>query len=281
MNSRALTMALLIAAAATFFIYSWIEEVETKAQKRFGDSVLVLKAKRDIKEAETINESLLVLEAIPKTFLEPNSIFFEKAEQDEETLVSVRSLNGTVAIVPIKKGEQIAMNKITEPGVRTGLSPQISPGKRAIAVNVTEITGIAKLIKPGDRVDVIAVFDAGGGKENKISKTVLQDVVVLSTGKNITNNIARVIERDGAKEKIRSLSEDVNYQTIALEVEPNQAQQIGLLIFGDVQLYFSLRNNDDSDRATGATSTTLRDVFGADLSRVIRAPAATQQGGMR
>ena len=55
----------------------------------------------------------------------------------------------------------------------SGLDPNLgNPSSKLkykdTGTNVTEITGIAKLIKPGDRVDVIAVFDAGGGKENKI-----------------------------------------------------------------------------------------------------------------
>lgn len=272
MNSRALTLALLIAAIATYLIYSYVEDIEITAANRYGQSVQVLKAKKDINESETLTELSVGLESIPKKFLEPGAIAFE-GEPTEDTIKSLKAINGTVALVPIKKGEQIGYTKITEPGIRTGLAPQVAPGRRAIAINVSEATAVSKLIKPGDRVDVIVVFDAGGGKENKISKTILQDVVILSTGRNITNNIARIIENDGSKERIKNLNEDASYSTVTVEADPLQAQQLALLLSGDSQLVLTLRNNDDTERPLGVSGTTIRDVLGSDYSRVQRAPA--------
>ena len=180
----------------------------------------------------------------------------------------------TVAIIPIKKGEQITYNKITEPSVRTGLASQIAPGRRAIAIPVNENSGVSKLIKPGDRVDLIAVIDLGGGKDNKIAKTILQDVVVLSTGKSVANNVARVIEADpyGGKDRVRSLAEDTGFGTVTLEVEPQQAQTMALILSnGDSALTLSLRNNDDTER-NNVAATVFQDILGADAAR-IRAPA--------
>lgn len=270
MNNRAMTLALAIAAFAVYLVYSWVSEVEEKAQKRFGTNVLVLKAKRDIKETETINETMLTLESIPKTFLEPNAVHFERREEDPETRMSVKSLSGSVAIVPIKTGEQISFNKITEPGIRTGLAPQVSPGRRGIAIPVSDQSSVSKLIKPGDRVDVIAVVDMGTGKENKVVKTILQDVVVLSVGKNVTNNIPRVIEYEGKQERIRSLNTDTSYNTVTLEVDPAQAQMMVLVMnSGENALSLSLRNNDDTERANlGAMM--LIDVIGVDANRAQR-----------
>lgn len=270
MNNRAMTLALAIAAFAVYLVYSWVSEVEEKAQKRFGTNVLVLKAKRDIKETETINETMLTLESIPKTFLEPNAVHFERRDEDAETRMSVKSLSGSVAIVPIKTGEQISFNKITEPGIRTGLAPQVSPGRRGIAIPVSDQSSVSKLIKPGDRVDVIAVVDMGTGKENKVVKTILQDVVVLSVGKNVTNNIPRVIEYEGKQERIRSLNTDTSYNTVTLEVDPAQAQMMVLVMnSGENALSLSLRNNDDTERANlGAMM--LIDVIGVDANRAQR-----------
>ena len=247
-----------------------MSEVEEKAQKRFGTNVLVLKAKRDVKETETINETMLTLESIPKTFLEPAAVYFEKREEDEETKTSIKSLSGSVAIVPIKTGEQISYNKITEPGIRTGLSPQVAPGRRAVAIPVNDQSSVSKLIKPGDRVDLIAVMDLGGGKETKVAKTVLQDVVVLSVGRNVTNNIPRVIEYEGQKERVRSLNMDTSYSTITLEVDPAQAQAIVLILnSAENAISLSLRNNDDTER-TNVGAFTLGDVLGNDASKLQR-----------
>lgn len=270
MNNKALTMSLLMAVIAVFFVQSYVSSIEDEAKKKFGTEVLVLKAKQNIKEMDTFNETMVELVSIPKRFLEPGAYSWETNKENEEITKAKKDIVGSIAIVPIKKGEQITSNKMTQPSMRTGLAPQITPGRRAIAVPVNEISGVAKLLKAGDRVDLIAVLDLGGGKENKIAKTILQDVVVLSTGRAVNNNVARVLEADayGGKDKVRSLAEDFTFTSVTLEVDPAQAQAIALVLGnGDNALTLSLRNNDDTDR-TNMGATVFTDVVGADAARV-------------
>lgn len=272
MNNKALTLSLVMAVIAVFFVQSYVSSIEEQAKKKFGTEVLVLTAKRDIKEMETLNETMLQLKLIPKSFLEPAAISFEKREEDAETTKSLKALAGTIAVVPIKKGEQVTNNKLTEPSIRTGLAPQVTPGRRAVAIPVGETTGVAKLVKPGDRVDVIAIVDPGGGKDQKIAKTVLQDVVVLAVGRAVTNNAARTVEFDGfsGKEKVRSLTDDFSFASVTLEVEPVQAQLVALLLAnGESSLTVSLRNNDDTERYNLGVTT-----FGDLLGTQPRAPAS-------
>ena len=275
MNNKALTLSLGMALIASFFVYSYVSSIEDEARKKFGTEVLVLKAKSNINENDTINETMVEFALIPKRFLEPAAVSWETREENKETTLGKKALAGAVAIIPIKKGEQITYNKVTEPSVRTGLAPQIAPGRRAIAIGVNENTGVSKLIKPGDRVDLIAVIDLGGGKDNKMAKTILPNVVVLSTGKSVANNVARVIEPDpyGGKDRIRNLASDTSFNTVTLEVEPLQAQTVALIMSnGDAALSLSLRNNDDTER-TNVTATVFQDVLGTDAGK-IRTPAA-------
>jgi pilus assembly protein CpaB len=229
-------------------------------------------AKQDIKEMDTINEKNLEYKSIPKTFLEPGSVYADPNEKDEEARSKdIRRFVGTIAVVPIRKGEQISYSKITEPSVRTGLAPQVAPGRRAVSIGITELTGVSKLLKPGDRVDLIGVFDMGGGRENRFAKTLLQDVVVLAVGRSLTNNPSRTVEYDpvNGKEKIRSLSEDVTFNTVTVEVEPSQAPALALIQSGgDAQIFLALRHNDDSDRIN-TTTLSLRDLV----------PEASRGGG--
>ena len=275
MNNKALTLSLVMAVIAIFFVQSYVTSIEDQAKKKFGTEVMVLKAKRDVKEQETLNETTFELGLVPKNFLQPGAISFEQKEEDKETAKSLKALIGTVALVPIKQGEQITTNKITEPNIRTGLAPQIAPGKRAVAIPVSDSTAVGKLVKPGDRIDLIAVLDGGGGKENKVAKTVLQDVIVLAVGHHVTNNIARVVETDvfSKGEKVKSLSEDTSFSTVTLEVDPAQAQVLALVMSGgDNALSLSLRNNDDSERAP-LPGVMFNDVLGPDSNRIQRGPA--------
>lgn len=273
MNNRALTLSVVMAILAVFFVQSYISSIEDEAKKKYGTSILVVKAKKDIKEQETINETMLELGLVPKRFLEPAAIFFEKTKEDQDTQKNMKALVGAVAIVPMRAGEQITYNKITEPGIRTGLAPQVTPGKRAVAVPVSDVTGVSKLIKPGDRVDLIAVLDVGGGKENRVVKTLFQDVVVLSVGRNVTNNVARLVEPDpfGGKDRVRSLSEDTSFTSVTLEVEPLQAQVVALILSnGENSVNLALRNNDDTDRNNSIGAMNLGDILGSDAARIQR-----------
>jgi pilus assembly protein CpaB len=101
-----------------------------------------------------------------------------------------------------------------------------------MSVLVDEISSVSKLLKPGDRVDLISVIDVGsnaGGRENKIAKTLLQDVVILAVGRNVTNNLARKVDFDpqNGKTRVKSLVDFDGYSSITIEVDPNQAQLSG------------------------------------------------------
>lgn len=264
MNNKAVTISLMMAILAVFFVQNYVSSIEETNAKRFGTQVMVIKAKRDIPEMESINETMLEQAPVPQNFLEPGAI------------LEAKSLIGAVAVVPIRKGEQLTANKISEPNVRTGLAPQISPGKRGIAIPVTEFSGVGKLVKPGDRVDVIAILDPGAGRTNRIAKTILQDLVVLAVGRQLTNNIPRIIEWDGfsKKDRVKSLAQDYSFTSVTLEVDPSQAQALALMqAQTDMPMILSLRNNDDSDRAQ-VPATVFSDVVGSDLMRVNRAVAS-------
>jgi pilus assembly protein CpaB len=273
MQNKAMSLALIIAGFATFLVWSYVDEAEQKARSRYGSQIIVMKAKRDINEADMIDESMIEKETIPEAFKEPSALFFDVNMSEEEQKKSLRGVEGTVATVPIKKGEQITRNKISEMGARTGLAPQVSPGRRAMAVQVNDQSGVSKLLKPGDRIDLIAVIDKGGGdKKNKVAKTLFQDVVVLSVGKNVTNNIAALQEKQGSKMVVRSLNEDLNYSTVTIELDPVQVQTLALVISqGENALMFSLRNNDDTERLN-LGNTVIEDILTTDNSRM-RVPA--------
>lgn len=275
MNNRAMTMALIIAAFATMLVWSYIDDVEVRAQKQFGSKINVVVAKRPIEEGATIDETMIDLKAMPETFKEPGSIAFVKGKDDAEVQKSFQSLYNTVALVPLKEGEQISFTKVSEPGVRTGLSPQVAPGRRAISVSVSEQTAVSKLIKPGDRVDLIAVLDSGGSsKREKLAKTLFQDIVVLSVGKNVTNNIPREVILEGNKTRVKTLSSDTTYNTVTVELEPAQVEKLALLIAsGENSILFSLRNNDDNERQNLPGATYFELFQGVEWDRMKRAPA--------
>jgi pilus assembly protein CpaB len=271
MNSRAMSLSLVMAGIAVFFVMSSVSSIEQSATMKYGDEVTVLVAKQDVREMATILDSMVEAKSVPRNFVEPTAVKFdgkldvESVEGAKAYSVQSKRIVGNVAIVAIKKGEQLTLNKITEPSMRTGLAPQVTPGKRAIAVPIDESTSVAKLVKPGDRVDVIAVVQSMGvgGREVKTAKTVFQDIVILAVGRSIANNVARKVEVDmSGTARVRSLTEYDGYSSVTLELDPVQAQLVAAIYTDNSnRLILSLRNNDDADRVAISAPSRATDVL--------------------
>lgn len=253
MNTRAFTLALVIAGIAVFMVYTYIEDQKSALISRYGTETTVVIAKRDIKELELLDDTKVSIMNIPQNFASPGS--FKKIDDIENTM----------ATVPIMKGEQITKPRITYPGAKTGLSRQVSMGKRAVAIQITERQAVSKLIKPGDRVDILAPIDISNGrKDMQKTNTILQDVLVLSTGKAMTN--ALPIYGVKTPKEIRSMNAQVyeGYSTVTLELGPYEAQKlIFLLVYSGSRPWLALRNNNDKARVR-IKSTDIFDVIGEE-----------------
>lgn len=269
MNSRAFTLSLVIAGIAMFMVYSFLEGREAQFVEEYGNPSPVVVAKVDIKELELIDDRKLKIENIPKKFQMPGH--FKKIEE----------LYNTIAAVPVKAGEQITRPRITYPGAQSGLSRQIAVGKRALSVQVQESQAVSKLIKPGDRVDVLATIDYAGGKKERIKvKTVLQDVLVLSTGLYVTNSVPIVnLQTSETESREMKLNKYVNFNTVTLELTPFEVQKMIFLVSSGGSIYLTLRNNDDKaiERISG---TRLFDVLGEDAAEA-KTYFAEQQAAQR
>lgn len=253
MNSRAFTLSLVIAGIAIFIVYSYIEGKESKLKQEYGNDVPVVVAKTDIKELELIDDRKLQIITVPEKYKMPGS--FNKVEE----------LYNTIASVPIKEGEQITKPRVSYPGQRSGLSRQVRLGKRALAIPVSEEQAVSRLIKPGDRVDVLTMMDYAGGKiEQRKVVTVLQDVYILATGIKVTQELPLVGYKIDKEIRGINLNHYSDFNTVTLELTPFEVQKVIFLLKGGGSgLYLSLRNNDDNV-IEKINATRLYDVLGED-----------------
>jgi pilus assembly protein CpaB len=267
MTNRAFTISFVVAALAVSMVYSYVSSTEESYKLMYGTQRSVVVATRDIKELDTLDETNMKLIPLPEKFVQPG------------TSQNLKDFVGGLALAPIAKDEQITRTKITPIGARSGLARQVAMSKRGVTVRVSDESAVAKLIKPGDRVDVIAQVDpTGSGNKLAIeTRTILQDVMVLATGKYVTNTLPGILETDpmrpGEHSKVR-LSEYTAYPNVTLEVDPYQAQ---VLVFAERNLngvYLSLRNNDDNQKED-LPKIRMQDLLGKDA---LVAPGAGQAG---
>lgn len=265
-ETRTLWISVGTALFAVFLIYSYTQDQKAELTKKFGAKQNVVVAAQDINEMETIDESMLQIEQKPVSFVEPQAI-----SEPEQAV-------GYITLAPIKKGEQILQTKVTRPGPLTGLALQISPMKRGIAIPVNEVNGVAKLMKPGDRIDIVAAVDVGKGmQQHREVKTLMQDVTILATGMNVVNDVPALYEKVGNQESLRSLQKDTNFNTITVEASPEESQDlIYLLSTSPGSLYLTLRHPSDHQKKRFPESTidTLLGKVSTEMLNLQRAPAA-------
>lgn len=236
-ESRNLWISLGAGVFATFMLYSYSQEKKAELDKQLGDKVLVVVAKDNIREMDTIYDNVVEIKEVMKADAEPDAFR------------DIKDLVGTVAAIPIKKGQTLTKNKVLEPGPETGMAIQVSPGRRAVTIPVDETRANARLIRPGDRVDIFAVIDTGKGASQKREVALYKaDVVILATGVNVNNNLPRTIEKDPSGSGLiqTTLTGDTRYSNITIEVDVNEAQDLVYLIATNPgSLYLLLRNPHD------------------------------------
>ena len=151
---------------------------------------------------------------------------------------STASLEGRVLIYPVRSNEPIFESSLAPTSVKTGgLAAVVTPNKRAMAVHVDKVVGVSGFIFPGNRVDVLVTLT---GEGQPITKTVLENMLVLATGS--------MVETTGKQEKATPVD------VITLEVTPEEGEKLGHASTQG-KLLLALRNyNDTTDVLTrGAT----------------------------
>ena len=241
---------------AVFLIFSYTQEKTKEISKVFGKQTAVVTAKQLIYEMQTVQENMVELVEVPEKFVQPGY-----ARRLEDVV-------GLVALAPIDKGEQVLTNKVILPGPETGLSLQVSPGKRAISIPVNKIRAVSHLLKPGDRVDMLVAADLNmGTSQKRYIKTLLQDIVILATGMRVVSELPRIQEEVGGETYIKNLRKETEFDTVTIEASPSDTQKIVYLLSTDPQsIFFSLRHPSDNESMV-LRQTELADILGAGINR--------------
>lgn len=256
-HSRVFTFSLGAALLAVFMVQSYVDSSISNVRDGYGEEVPVVVASRDIKDLDVLDDVNLIEAKVPKKFVQPGATS------------RIEDFRGALAMGTIFRGEQITRSKVTLPGPRTGLSRQIAAGKRAVTVQVNDTTSVGKMIKPGDHVDVAATIDPTGAGNRLFFETrvILQNRLVLATGKNVIDSVPGIMEVDPDKPKLKTkvpLAEYTSYSTVTLEVDPHQVTS---LIFAakNLDIYLILRNNDEQIGEVEVPKAMMQDLLGRPI----------------
>jgi Flp pilus assembly protein CpaB len=146
----AITAAVVLALAAAGLVVWYVSSLRDE-EKVAEPTQTVLVAVSDI-AARTSGEDVVANNLVQRQEVVVSSVA-------PGALINESQLQGQVLTVPVAKGQQILQSQLGVPEEQS-LSYRITNGMRAISIAVDRKNGVGGAIKEGDRVDVIATFDA-------------------------------------------------------------------------------------------------------------------------
>jgi len=174
-----------------------------------GQLVRIVIAKRDIAPGHTLDANDLIEAAFPPESV-PKGSFRPGAE-----------LAGRVAATQVIQGQPLLDSFLAMTGSGAGAQAIVPPGMRAVTIEVNETSGVAGLLVPGCRVDVVSTLVDQQTKAS-IARTIVQNVKVLAVGQRLTVNNA------GAKNESAMSAEAAVARSVTLLVKPREAEAIDL-----------------------------------------------------
>ncbi|MFH0911480.1 MAG: Flp pilus assembly protein CpaB [Planctomycetota bacterium] len=213
-NKLAVLLAVILGVVAALAMQASIREQKDEEIKRYP-LMKILVASRTIRENEPLKLAggeMLRLDSYPQRHVKTGMITSDQAYL----------YGGFIAKRRIEPGEPIFQDDLEPPYERAVTEASVvDDGRRAVTLAVDMVAGVAGLIRPGDRVDVVATFDMGRGAAGAVQ----QGVVTLYLLQNV-----RVIALDSRMEKVR-VTEDrpaarTAYRTATLELDPADALRV-------------------------------------------------------
>lgn len=213
-------------AARSMFTGAAAPAADATLQAPKGPKVLV--AQRALPVGTIITADSVSFQEWPKAMIQDAYFIDGQAEMSK--------LLGTVVRYPVTAGQPLTQGALVKPGDRGFLAAALGPGMRAVTIPVSQKTGVAGFIFPGDHVDLVltqSVRSTDGGEQLRAAETILRNVRILATDQSTET------ETENGKTVVKTA------RTVTLEVTPKIAEKIAVAEdIGTINL--SLRSLADS-----------------------------------
>ena len=213
--------AIALGAVAMLLSHKMIHDkiAEIDAETRSAHKMVkVVVAKQDLARGAPIVPTAFAVREIPAEYVHASSM---RPEQFENFV-------GQRLAYPLKDGEAILEAHLE--ANTTVFSSTLAPGNRALTTEVDEVNSISGMLRPTDRIDLMATARGSGNNATETTFTLMSNVEVLATGQ-----ITR--KRDGTNQAR-------TYTTITMSVSPEDAERI-VVAKNSGRLTAVLRNPDD------------------------------------
>ena len=210
-----LLMGALIIAIATALaarsLFTGASAPKAEAVQTVPQGPKALVAQRALPVGTIITADSISFQPWPKEMVQ--DAYFLEGEAD------ISKLLGTVVRFPITAGQPVTQGALVAPGDRGFLAAALGPGMRAVTITVSQKTGVAGFVFPGDRVDLVltqTVRSNDSGDALKAAETILRNLRVLATDQSTETEI------ENGKTVVRSA------RSVTLEVTPRIGEKIAV-----------------------------------------------------
>ncbi|MGH6705184.1 MAG: Flp pilus assembly protein CpaB [Sphingomicrobium sp.] len=177
----ALVIAVVTAVMAkNMFTGAGADQASAAPVVPMGPKVLV--ARKALPVGTIIDAESLAFQAWPKELVQ--NAYYTEGSPDAD----MAKLLGTVVRNPVTAGQPLTHGALVGPKDRGFLAAALGPGMRAVTVPVSNTSGVAGFVFPGDRVDMVLTQDVVGGGDGpplKVSETIVRNLRVLATDQRI------------------------------------------------------------------------------------------------
>ncbi len=224
--------SILIGLAAFFLTHQYLRSERAKLYAG-AERIKVVVAARDLPAGAAIQVEDLAQKSVFKSAVGENVIL----PRDVDLVLNKKLRYG------LKRQEPLWWSHVEMPqGLRSGLSPIIKKGLRAMSIAIGGDAAVSGLVQPNDRVDILGTFTlpARGkpGVTETVTMTLLQDVTVLATGQRLARQ-----DFEEPDPWTRGLG---GYSTITLEVTPFEAEILTFAQNVQGRLTLALRHPEDT-----------------------------------
>ena len=170
-----LGLGLLLAGLTGLSLYGVSQDSGARVAAAASDTATVVVAKSEIVTRSLLTADLLTTKTYPKNLVPSGALTYE-ADAVGQTTVSA-----------IPAGAAVVRSQLTSANGRTGASVTLEKGKVLVAFPTVDPLTLAGLVRPGDRIDVLATVTTGSGDAARKTQTTLQNlevIDVLTTGSN-------------------------------------------------------------------------------------------------
>lgn len=203
-----LCLGVALAGSATYLLREFYAAQSMMAARPAGpETVRVLAAKKSLNYGDRLD--LAMAEERLRWVTWPKDAVPDGAFTTGEELLGAERKETRTVLRTIEPGELVLKSKVTGFGETVRVAAQVGEGMRAFTIPINAVSGVAGLVAPGDRVDILLTRTID---RQLITSIFLQNVLVIATD--------QMANTEASSTRVA--------RTATVEVDPTDASKLAL-----------------------------------------------------